>query len=157
MELAINLLKGVCRSLKRARTGLIVAYCLIVLVGTLSPFNFTTDRNLLMNRAEPIEWIPFSYICPRCGFNIKNKVLNLGMLGPLGLLLVLPRRRDESGSVRIFKATLWCLIFSVLIETSQYFLPARTPSASDVLMNTIGAFLGAVVALIIWKWWENKR
>ena len=38
------------------------------------------------------------------------------------------------------------MAFSLAIETAQYFLPSRSPSASDVLMNALGSGLGAVLA-----------
>lgn len=37
-------------------------------------------------------------------------------------------------------------LLSLTIECAQFFLPTRTPSASDLLLNTAGAFYGGCFA-----------
>ena len=45
----------------------------------------------------------------------------------------------------ICEATLAGLLLSVTCELYQVFSPVRFPSMTDVLMNTIGAFVGAAM------------
>ncbi len=135
----------------------LLGYCAIVLWGTLTPFDFTVDKQMLMMRREPIEWVPFSYVCPSNGYNIKNKIMNLCMLFPFGLLLGLRSDRTKSVCIRVLLATSAGFCFSLSIEIAQYFVPDRTPSASDVLMNTLGAMIGAIVAMMALNWIPGRK
>ena len=125
----------------------LVGYSLCLIAGTLSPFDFTTDPARLSLRPKPIEWIPFTYVCPRCTYEAKDKLLNLAMFMPfgfcLGLLLLGAGRSQRSTILRV---TLSGFMFSLAIESSQFFLPSRTPFASDLLLNTLSAFYGACFA-----------
>jgi glycopeptide antibiotics resistance protein len=137
--------------LTRWAAALLAIYCVLMLVGTLYPFNFTTDSALMSRRPHPIEWIPFSYICARCGFDIDGKVLNTIMFIPFGFLLALHRSGNTSKIGTLLLTTLWGFAFSLGIEITQFFLPTRTPSASDVTLNTLGALLGAQLAIALIK------
>jgi glycopeptide antibiotics resistance protein len=149
-----NFLAGLYTTLVRWRLPLVVIYCLLVIFLTQQPFSYTTDPVKLSMHSEPIEWIPFTYVCPVCGYDIKNKVLNLLMLVPFGSLLGLGSIIKSRTTWRsIWLATLYGLLFSLTIEIAQYFLPARTPSASDVVLNAIGSFLGGVLAVSIGRYW----
>jgi len=136
---------------KRWSTALFAIYCVLILIGTLEPFNFTINSALLSRRPHPIEWIPFSYICPSCGFSIKDKILNTIMFMPVGILLALRRIGNVSEIGTLLLITFWGFAFSLGIEVTQFFLPERTPSASDVMLNTLGALLGAQLAVSIAK------
>lgn len=76
---------------------------------------------------------------------------NLLLLSPLGALLPL-----RVPSLRaIFKITLSALIVSILIEGMQYLIHAgRVTSTDDVLLNTIGAAVGAMASR---SWWREVR
>jgi len=134
---------------KRWSSALFAIYCVLILIGTLEPFNFTINSTLLSKRPHPIEWIPFSYICPLCGLDIKDKILNTIMFMPFGILLTLRLIGNELDIGTLLLITFWGFAFSLGIEATQYFLPARTPSASDVIMNTLGSFLGALLVITI--------
>ena len=128
------------RNLRFLVIGLLVAYSTLLLIGTLYPFDFRFDARSLSYFPSP-EWVPFSYHDPRCpwtGF-FRDKLFNVVMFLPFGVLLGMI---VQSGAT-LLKAILLATLFSLVIEALQYFLPQRHPMASDVLMNTCGAFLGA--------------
>jgi glycopeptide antibiotics resistance protein len=123
-------------------------YAGVVIIGTLSRFNFSANiRKNIASREEPIEWVPFSYICPKCGFDFKGKILNLCMLFPFGSLFAVRFRRHMADSKLIYIATLAGFFFSLSIETLQFFRPSRQPSTSDLVLNTMGAFFGAMAVV----------
>lgn len=69
---------------------------------------------------------------------------NVAMFVPLGLLLPAATRLRPWTAVPVGAA------FSTLIELSQLaFLPHRQPTVQDVVMNTLGAAIGAVVVLTV--------
>ena len=135
-------------SLHKLFSSLMLVYAGAVIIGTLSPFNFSADiRKDFALREEPIEWVPFSYICPICGFDVKGKILNLCMLFPFGSLFAVRFRKHMADNKLIYRAALTGFFFSLCIETLQFFLPSGQPSTSDLVLNTIGAFLGALAVV----------
>jgi hypothetical protein len=76
---------------------------------------------------------------------------NLLMLSPLGALLPL-----RTPSVRsLVRITVAALIVSILVEGVQYLIHAgRVTATDDVLLNTLGATVGATVTK---KWWPSLR
>lgn len=79
--------------------------------------------------------------CLVCGDQgLQDVIQNVIMLVPLGLLLAL-------GGVRPRTAALLALLLSCAIEFLQYtVVTGRDASLSDVITNTAGAFLGALLA-----------
>jgi VanZ family protein len=76
----------------------------------------------------------------------KDIVLNVILFLPFGALLFLHRAKRIAASRSVLVPALLGMLFSVVIETTQGFLPTRTPSLVDVCSNTLGALLGAVAA-----------
>ena len=132
------------RNLRFLLIGLLVAYTGLLLLGTLFPFGFRLDARTVSYFPSP-EWIPFTFHDPRCpwtGF-IRDKLFNIVMFLPFGVLLGMIIQSGAKSERTLLKTAVLAAFFSLLIETLQYFLPERHPAASDLLMNTIGAFLGA--------------
>jgi hypothetical protein len=76
---------------------------------------------------------------------------NLLMLSPLGALL--PLRTPSMRS--LFRITLAALIVSMLVEGVQYLIHAgRVTATDDVLLNTLGATVGATATR---KWWPTLQ
>jgi hypothetical protein len=73
--------------------------------------------------------------------------LNILLFVPLGVGLAMM-------GARIPLAALAGLVFSAAIETSQLWIPGRFPSMTDVLSNSLGTVLGAV---LIWGWPARAR
>lgn len=51
----------------------------------------------------------------------------------------------------------FCILFAVLDELHQAFVPGRTSSLRDVLLDSIGALCGAVLTVCIVKRIRRKR
>ena len=75
-----------------------------------------------------------------------DRALNILAFVPLGALAAsLPNR--SSRRALLARAAAGAFALSLAVETAQAFLPSRFPSSADVLLNTLGAFLGAVAAI----------
>jgi glycopeptide antibiotics resistance protein len=132
------------RNLRFLLVGLLVAYTGLLLLGTLSPFDFRLNARTVSYFPSP-EWIPFTYHDPRCpwtGF-FRDKLFNIVMFLPFGVLLGMIFQSGAKPERTLLKTAVLAAFFSLVIESLQYFLPERHPAASDLLMNTFGAFLGA--------------
>jgi VanZ family protein len=67
---------------------------------------------------------------------------------PVGFLMTLRRLSAGHDSLReVGRAALAGLLLSLAMEALQYFLPARSSSLLDVLVNLLGAAAGALVCL----------
>ena len=120
-------------------------YFIFLLIGTLWPFNFLSDVPYLINKLKNVEWIPFTYWCPNCGIDYKNKLLNLFIFLPYGFLLSLKSIHGKPNFQMIFRTMWYGFLLSIFIEIAQIFLPSRTTQASDLVLNTIGAMAGSGV------------
>lgn len=69
---------------------------------------------------------------------------NVALFVPVGLLLPFAWPR-----LRLWQVTLAGGLLSVVIETVQGLMPSRFPTISDVIANTTGTILGAVVATVL--------
>jgi len=108
------------------------------------PTGWRPHRQNAYGQRQPIPWslIPFSG-AGSWAWWWGDGIANLLMLVPLGVLLAL---RGLSWRTVL---VLSCL-FSVLIETTQLMLPVRVTQSSDVILNTLGAALGAI-AIQAWR------
>lgn len=77
------------------------------------------------------------------GFDILS---NLVGYAPLGFLLTVALLRSGPARYAALWATLACAALSLSVETLQTFLPARVPSNVDLVLNTVGAAIGAAWA-----------
>lgn len=77
------------------------------------------------------------------GYNFVEFTANIAFFVPLGLLLSIWLRR-------FWLSCVLGALASCLIEASQYlFLPNRFATVSDIVANSLGAFIGAVLWLVI--------
>lgn len=110
-------------------------YCLALLDLTLLRFPQLT---------VPPNWVPFDTIAHywRVGGweMVKNLLGNVVVFMPLGFLL--PSLHGELRSVTL--VTTFALCVSLLIELLQYLSGQRVADVDDLLLNTLGGFLGYV-------------
>jgi len=155
------MLRGkVQRLMLRLPPLLLLAYCGLVLWGTLKPFDFTLHpaRDAALGRSS-VEWIPFSRLCPNYGLLCPQDTgMNIAMFVPVGILSAfIPGRRG--GAIWIIaRSAAIGFGLSLAIEIAQYFIPARFPGVTDLLLNTVGAFLGGIpTALLLARHGRSPR
>jgi glycopeptide antibiotics resistance protein len=129
---------------------LLAAYAAVVLYGTLMPFKFTAQLDIDSPRTRRrIELVPFTHLCPKHGFFCPADFgVNIAMLAPIGALIVLLPGAKRGRWARVMGATVICLAASTSIELVQLFLPSRNPGTSDIVLNTLGGFLAALITSI---------
>ena len=124
-----------------ARSGQVVLFITVavaLIYGTLFP---------LSGWQMPVEsiWAQFVTKNDRIGFG--DFVTNLIVYIPFGFAFAMMLSKRSSGLLRIIAATGAGFLFSLSLEVCQGLLPGRVSSLYDLLLNTIGAALGAVAAL----------
>ena len=134
----------------RKSSKILLSAVLVVILGiTLFPFDFTHFGRILHlpTYFEGIKFGGYSRCCVHLA--IIEPLANVLLFMPYGFALVSMvsksqiSLRDRIGLILFFSMT-----FSFLIEFLQVFLPDRSPSLTDVLMNAIGG--GAGVLLFLW-------
>ena len=111
-------------------------YLLVLLPALLLPFPSTHPhpRAYLMEYRASRPWLSL------------DVALNVAIFVPLGWLLArVGHSRGLSRPGVIVLAAVGCGALSLSAETVQFFLPSRHSSVIDVVANTAGAVLGAVV------------
>lgn len=113
------------RSDSLAFYGLIV-WTLAFLVAGLWPFRFRRpDRVVVYFLPNPING-PLNFLC----------------FVPFGLLIArLPLEVSP-----IPATALYCFMLSLSVETGQIFLSRRYPSVADLILNTLGGVVGAILS-----------
>ena len=115
-----------------------VTYALLLLYSGLAPW--TGWRDLGLN--------PFAYLAAPIPAHVTNFDLTVNVLAylPLGALLVFALHPAKRGLTAVLIALSLGLLLAAFIEAAQSFLQTRIPSNLDLLTNTAGAALGALIA-----------
>jgi len=143
-----------CKRFRRpAIVLLFLAWLAVIAVATL------TDRTQGLIPAEP-EWIPFhSYRAVMAGENkeiLRSNFMNVVLFYPAGLLAceLLPKRWNRAKRVTL--VTVLFALVSFAIEFCQYRFALGQAEIDDVIHNTLGALVGALVCTIHLKWKPYK-
>ena len=128
---------------RRAREGRLwalaaLAYAALIVYGSLYPFSGWTTRGVKL----------FAFLSPDWSGHLSRADLVTNVLAymPLGLMLARWWRHRGSLLGAIAIPTLIGALLSFAMEFSQQFLPARVASLSDLVANTLGAVVGALMA-----------
>ncbi|MRJ99912.1 hypothetical protein GEV27_00100 [Aeromicrobium sp. S22] len=128
-----------------------VVYVVALLLIALWPTH--VDQNLDLASRPPTTWLVSLFdLTPDQGYRIGEFGANILLFVPLGALLIalFPRLGWLWGTVLAG-------LFSVAIELAQTVArPGRTGSTDDVVANTAGAALGALV-VSLWLRHERRR
>ncbi|MBP0600362.1 VanZ family protein [Herbaspirillum sp. LeCh32-8] len=119
-----------------ARVSLLV-YTLLIVYASWYPFSGWRDMGLG----------PFDYLWARLpyywtGFDVWTNVAGYAPLGALLVLAMYPRVRPLWA---IWPATAAGVLLSACMEAVQTWLPTRIPSNLDLITNSAGVFLGALL------------
>jgi VanZ family protein len=113
-------------------------YVALIIYASLYPFDQWRDQGIapwaFLTAPWPKYWT---------GFDVTTNALGYA---PLGFFLTLSALRMGWRTRVITLATVAAALLSFTLESLQSFLPARVSSLSDLLLNTGGAWAGAVVA-----------
>ncbi|MES2069208.1 MAG: VanZ family protein, partial [Pseudomonadota bacterium] len=115
------------------------AYALLILYGSLFPFNDWTYPQLPL----------YTFLSVRPSLERADLVQNVLVYAPLGLLLVLRLNRGMRFWSAVIVASVVGSLLSFTVESIQQFLPSRVASLSDLAMNFLGSFLGGVFAIFM--------
>jgi VanZ family protein len=116
---------------------LLIAYALLVIYASLHPLSGWRDQGV-----PPVAFVLAPL--PR-HFTWFDVVANLGAYVPLGFLAVVTFNHWPRAAIGI--AITGCFALSLTLESLQAYLPSRIPSNLDLLCNTFGAALGAVLGM----------
>src|SRR5262245_54873963 len=91
-----------------------------------------------------IGWIPLLDVLRGPYWLLRDAIANWLLYIPFGFAYV--RVRTAARLKSMSEAAMLGLVLSISCELYQVFSPVRFPTATDVLMNTIGALAGASIA-----------
>lgn len=119
----------------------ITAYVALIVYGSLYPFSGW--------RNPGGGWLDFLSLSWRGQFHAADTLINVLAYVPLGLLLAHWRRYRHS-PLTILTVTIAGAALSFAMEFTQQFLPSRVSSFDDLVTNTAGTLIGAVLAHNLW-------
>jgi len=127
--------------------GLVAVVVLLILYGSLFPFRL---QPLPPGRSLPMEMIR---LLADAGPSSRGDMLaNLMLYLPLGGTLALALLGRVPAGLALLAATLVGFVLSFGVETMQLMLAGRSSHGGDVVLNTAGSALGALVAQRIGRW-----
>lgn len=132
---------GTRQRLRTLGGGILAASLVLVAATTLLPVVLGAPASVNLTPGETIR----NYL--RFGDDLlsaRNIGLNVALFVPFGLGLALWRRWD------VLRVIPFAVVTSGLVETAQYLLPlGRAVDVDDVVLNTIGAMLGALTVVVV--------
>jgi VanZ family protein len=142
---------------RSSASWLLLAWLLLIVYASLYPFlPWTWPPGQRLTDLLALPW-------PRRLF-LYDVAFNLVGYAPLGLLSYAAMLRSGRG----LRAALWASLLpgpllSFMMEVLQNFLPGRVPSLSDWFFNSLGAWLGVLLALVLdalgalrrWQDWRD--
>ena len=133
----------------RLRTLLAAGYVLFIAYVSLSPFSGWRDQGLSFIDVLQMPLLET--------FTPFDAVVNLLAYMPFGFLVALALRARFGQIVSVILALLCSLVLSAGMEYVQMYLPARISSNMDMLNNTTGGLLGALLAVSAtsWSWFRT--
>lgn len=143
------------------------AVAVVLLYGSLLPFDFAWSRAversggvgaLVVEALTSPRWVSAAPGASSLGvpLGVSDVLVNVLLYVPLGVCLrmaIRPRLRHRFAQVG--GAVLLAFMISWLVESLQSLMPARVASVNDVLANTSGACIAAVVAPMLWGWYKR--
>ncbi len=128
---------------------LFILTIVFILYNTLIPFKLITRGWEIRHHLHQADWVPF--IINGGQLNpISDIIGNTLLFLPFGFFLTL-YYLAKGRSARMLPLTFWGMLFSMFIEFLQIGFRYRTPSTTDIIMNTIGTALGVAFARIYFR------
>lgn len=115
----------------------------LVVYASLYPFAGWRDQDI-----SPLRFLTAPLPRYWTGFDVGANLLGYA---PLGFLLALSALRSRRVTWAVSMAVVSSALLSLAMETLQSYLPSRIPSNVDLMLNTLGAWLGACCAWALEK------
>lgn len=134
----------------RLRTWLALGYALFIVYASLTPFSGWREQGLdfLAVLGEPLHLT----------YTAFDATLNLLSYLPVGLLLGLALRARLGVAASVLISLCLGIALSASMEYLQMYLPSRISSNMDLLSNSTGTLVGALLAVSITSWtWLFSR
>jgi glycopeptide antibiotics resistance protein len=119
--------------------ALLIYMCTIVVFITLIPFEFRIPGEF------KITW----------STNFADFITNIFLFIPIGFLFRLNRR--QSKDILCLNALIFGFLLSSAIEFTQVFIPGRYTQFIDVITNGLGAWLGAILLVLLMGQLRGER
>ena len=120
-----------------------LALALICLVVYASLYPFSEWRN---QGISPLHFLVAPWPKYWTGFDVGINMLGYAPLGFLLAVSALRSQRALGAAWAVSLAVMSAALLSLTMESLQSYLPSRVPSNVDLLLNTLGAWLGACCA-----------
>jgi VanZ family protein len=128
---------------------LLVLWGLFIVYGTMLPFDFSASNDLIQSRLRRLWERPLRGL----GGSWADVYSNIAFFMPWGFLLAIWRvGRGSSGFAILVVAMLSGACLSGSVETVQLFAPLRSPSVVDLITNTFGSVVGALIGWPLARW-----
>ena len=131
---------------------LALGYCLFILYGSFIPFHFNLDANFVRWRWESLLETLTDPSLRR--YSTPDAVSNLLLFAPFGFLLAVAKLSlmNRPSAIRVTTlVTLLGSLFASAIEIGQTLTPMRTPSIVDILSNSAGSAVGAILGCLVYR------
>ncbi len=115
-----------------------LAYILVIIYASLQPF--------IDWRAMPGKFVDFLFEPWPRWITVDDILFNFAAYVPLGFLLALSWSSRKSTAAAAALSAIACALLSLTLETAQQYLPARIASNVDLLVNSFGGAVGALIA-----------
>ncbi|MCV2369706.1 VanZ family protein [Roseateles oligotrophus] len=124
-------------------TWLLLAYACLIVYASLYPFGpWVLPPAVPLDSLWRLPWPKY--------FGAFDQQLNLIGYMPIGLLGFAAGMRSGLGlGWAIALGLLPAPLLSYVLETVQFFLPSRVPSLADWLLNSLGAWVGLILGLVL--------
>lgn len=140
----------ISESRARLRTLLATGYAIFIIYVSLSPFSGWREQGL--------NFIDVLHIPLLSTFTPFDAIVNVLAYIPLGLLVGLALRARFGLLLSLILALSCGVALSSGMEYLQMYLPTRASSNLDVLTNSAGTLIGALLAVSIssWTWFRHR-
>ncbi|WP_241657848.1 VanZ family protein [Anaerobacillus alkaliphilus] len=133
-------------------------YLTLVIYVTLFAWNYGASLGPVGPGGRNYNFIPFRSIyriavySPTIIDPLKILVGNVILFMPFGFLAPIALKKLRKS---IFSTTVLAMFFSIAIESSQFLFTYRVSNIDDVILNTLGAFIGAILVKLCF--WINSK
>ena len=149
-SILIIVLKNYPKVLKIITLVFSIFYFIALFVGTAAAIDINNNHfSLTFDFSK--NWFSLYFIL--FNFGIRNMLINIFMLMPLGFIVYV-----FCNNHKIIKTVIFAFLVSLVIELYQFILPiARNTEITDIIFNTLGGFISAIYIKLLDKFLINKN